>query len=192
MFRGKTTFTVRFHGYGGQGVKTMANMLAKAAIVNGAYAQAFPEFGPERRGAPVKAFSRFSMEPIKTREEIEKPDFIVVMDQSILKLPDVGIGAGSDTNYLIQTDLPAAEIKNEHSLAPERHHIYCVDSQGIVSEYQNQVHLSIPMIGKFIQITELVPLDTIKEVIRREFLEKIGEEKMILTEKALEETYQQV
>ncbi|MFH1182967.1 MAG: 2-oxoacid:acceptor oxidoreductase family protein [Candidatus Moraniibacteriota bacterium] len=192
MFNNKRMFTVRFHGYGGQGVKTIANLLGKAAIANGIYAQAFPEFGPERRGAPVKAFARFSMEPITTRSEIEKPDFIVVMDQNILNLPEVRKGAGSDTNYLIQTDFPAVEIKNKYSLMPERHHIYCIDSESAVSEYQNQVHLSIPMIGKFIQVTELVPLDTIKEVIKKEFIDKIGEEKTILTEKALEEAYQQV
>lgn len=167
-------------------------MLGKAAITSGIYAQAFPEFGPERRGAPVKAFARFSMVPITTRSEIEKPDFIVVMDQNMLDQPEVKMGAGSDTNYLIQTELPALEIKNKYSLIPEHHHIYCIDSQGIVSEYQNQVHLSIPMIGKFIQITELVPLDTIKEVIKNEFFDKIGEEKTILTGKALEEAYQQV
>lgn len=192
MFHGKKTFTVRFHGYGGQGVKSLANVLGKAAIASGIYAQAFPEFGPERRGAPVKAFCRFSMEPITTRSEIEKPDFIVAMDQNILRLPEVNAGAENETCYIIQTGLPAAEIKEKYSLIPEYHHIYCIDSQEIVADYQNQVHLSIPMIGKFMQVTELVPLDTIKEVIKNEFIGKIGEEKAQLAEKVLEQAYHQV
>ena len=192
MFHGKSTFTVRFHGYGGQGIKTIANLLGKAAIKNGLYAQAFPEFGPERRVAPVKAFCRFSMEPITNRSEIEKPDFIAIMDSNIIKLPEVALGAGEDTGYLVQTDLPAKEIKEKYSLIPEYHHIYCIDSQSVVADYQNKVHLSIPVIGKFIQVTELVPLDTIKEVVHDEFWAKIGEEKTLLAEKALEETYHQI
>lgn len=192
MFHGKTAFTVRFHGYGGQGIKTLAFVLAKTAIKSGIYAQAFPEFGPERRGAPVKAFSRFSTEPIKTRSDIDKPDFIVIMDLNVFNLADTQKGASADTQYLVQTDLLPVEVKEKYSLAADHHHIYCIDSQNIVSEHQNQVHLSIPVIGKFIQVTELVPLDVAKEVIKREFREKIGEEKTALTEKVLEEAYQQV
>lgn len=192
MLHGKKTFTVRFHGYGGQGIKTMANLVAKAAIANGIFAQAFPEFGPERRGAPVKAYARFSMDPITTRSEIENPDFIVVLDQNILDLPEVRVGANIYTSYIIQTELTALEIKEKYSLIPEHHHIYCIDSLELIAEYQNQVHLSVPMIGKFIQVTELVPLDIIKEVIKIEFIDKLGEEKTILTEKALEEAYQRI
>lgn len=192
MFHDKTTFTVRFHGYGGQGVKTLANVLAKAAIRNGMYAQAFPEFGPERRGAPVKAFGRFSSEPIKTRSEIEKPDLVVIMDQNTLNSKEAKEGVEDETQYLVQTDLLPTEIKEKYSLSSNHRHIYCIDSQSVAAEFQNQVHLSIPVIGKLIQVTEIVPLDVAKETIRAEFSEKIGGEKTALAEEALEKAYQQV
>jgi len=170
----------------------MANLIAKAAIGSGMYAQAFPEFGPERRGAPVKAYARFSTEPIMTRSEIEKPDFIIVMDKSLLNLEATQKGVSDKTKFLVQTNLPAESLKKEYNFLPDHHHIYCIDSTGIIAEYQNQVHLSIPMVGKFLHVTELVPLDTVIDELKKEFLEKIGEEKTKLAEKALEESYYQV
>ncbi len=76
---------VRFHGRGGQGAVTSAEMLALAAIEEGKYAQGFPSFGPERRGAPVVAFARVNDKPIRLRSKIYQPDIVVVLDQSLLK-----------------------------------------------------------------------------------------------------------
>ena len=74
---------VRFHGRGGQGAVTSAELMAQAAIAEGKYAQAFPSFGPERRGAPLQAFLRISDEPIRLREKIYEPDIVVVLDPSL-------------------------------------------------------------------------------------------------------------
>lgn len=83
---------IRFHGRGGQGAVTSAELLALAAIEEGKYAQAFPSFGPERRGAPVLAFCRISDEPIKIRANIYEPDIVVVLDASLLKIVNVASG----------------------------------------------------------------------------------------------------
>jgi len=192
MFNNQSAFTVRVHGFGGQGVKSLANILAQAAISAGLHAQAFPEFGPERRGAPVKAYGRFSLEPIMTRAQIEKPDFVIILDPSIFRIESTFEGLGEKTQFLLNTGLLPAEAKETYGLAPDHHQINCVDAAALVSEQGNKVHPSIPVIGRFIRITELVPLDKVKEVIAQEFLDKIGEEKTRLSERVLEQAYYQV
>ena len=192
MFNNQPNFSIRVHGYGGQGIKSIANILAKAAIEEGLYAQAFPEFGPERRGAPVKSYARFSGSPIMLRSHIENPDFVIILDTNVLNLDATREGVNKETHFLIQTDLTPQEIKKEFSFLPERHFIHCIDGNAWVAQYGNKIHSSIPVIGKFIQITEVVPLETIKEVITKEFFKKIGEEKTNLTQKALEEAYHQI
>jgi pyruvate ferredoxin oxidoreductase gamma subunit len=88
----KKMIEIRFHGRGGQGAVTSAELLALAAIGEGKYAQAFPSFGPERRGAPVVAFCRISDEPIRIRANIYEPDIVVVLDSSLLKIVNVAAG----------------------------------------------------------------------------------------------------
>lgn len=192
MFKNKSTFSVRVHGYGGQGIKTIANILAKSAIASGMYAQAFPEFGPERRGAPVKAYARFSSEPIMTRTNIEKPDFIIIMDVNTFNLESTKEGLGADTHFLINTDQLPIDVKKEFEIPTDHHLINCVDTNSIVADHDNMVHPSIPIIGRFLKITELIPLESVKEIVTQEFKEKIGEEKMIATEKALDEAYYKI
>ena len=92
---------IRFHGRGGQGAVTSAELLALAAIGEGKYAQAFPSFGPERRGAPVVAFCRISDEPIRIRANIYEPDLVVVLDASLLKI--VNVAAGLKPNGILVT-----------------------------------------------------------------------------------------
>ena len=86
----KSLIEIRWHGRGGQGAVTSAEMLAQAAISEGKYAQAFPSFGPERRGAPVQAFNRVdSREPVRIRADITQPDVVVVLDPSLLSIVNV-------------------------------------------------------------------------------------------------------
>lgn len=192
MFNNQGAFTVRIHGFGGQGIKSLANILASAAIDAGLHAQAFPEFGPERRGAPVKAYGRFSLEPIMTRAPIEKPDFIIIVDPHTFQVESTLEGAGEKTQFILNTGLMPAEAKETFGLEVDHHQINCVDAASLISGSGNKVHITIPIIGKFIRLTELVPLDKIKETITQEFLDKIGEEKTRLSEKVLEEAYYQV
>src|SRR5512147_339759 len=83
---------IRFHGRGGQGAVSSAELAALAAIEEGKFAQAFPSFGPERRGAPVMAFVRVSEKPIVTREKIYEPDIVIVLDPTLLKIVNVEAG----------------------------------------------------------------------------------------------------
>ena len=103
---------IRWHGRGGQGSVTSAELLAQAAISEGKYAHAFPSFGPERRGAPVLAFVRISNEqPIKIRAEVTQPDIVVVLDSSLLRIVNVTSGLKANGIVVINTRKQADELK---------------------------------------------------------------------------------
>ncbi len=102
---------IRIHGRGGQGGVTSAELLAKAAIDKGKYAQAFPSFGPERRGAPVEAFVRVSDEPIKIREKIYEPDVVLVLDPTLLDVVKVDAGLKEKGLVVVNTPEQAESVK---------------------------------------------------------------------------------
>ena len=107
---------VRIHGRGGQGAVTSAEMVALAAISEGKYAQAFPSFGPERRGAPVLAFIRVSSDPIKLRCDIREPDVVVVLDPALIPVVNVMSGLKKGGIIIVNTGKPVAQIKQEFSI----------------------------------------------------------------------------
>lgn len=190
MFNLAPDFSLVIHGYGGQGVKTLASILAEASINHGLYAQAFPEFGPERRGAPVKAFVRLSAEPVLSRSPIEKPDFVVILDLNIFNLEEVRNGWTEETTFLVNSEMEAKELKKRFGLISDYHKINTVDVKSYLVDERASVHPSIPVLGRFLGITELIPLEEIKDVLREKFLHKLGEKKMGLTDDVLAESYQ--
>jgi pyruvate ferredoxin oxidoreductase gamma subunit len=98
---------IRWHGRGGQGAVTSAELLAQAAISEGKYAQAFPSFGPERRGAPVQAFNRIDrQEPVRIRADITEPDVVVVLDPGLLSIVNVTSGLKENGMVIINTSKP--------------------------------------------------------------------------------------
>ncbi|MEE9555963.1 MAG: 2-oxoacid:acceptor oxidoreductase family protein, partial [Candidatus Adiutricales bacterium] len=105
---------VRFHGRGGQGAVTSAELVALAAIEEGRYAQAFPLFGPERRGAPVTAFLRVDDQQIRLREQIYEPDIVVVLDPTVMNILAVDDGLKDDGLLVINTNRDAASIRDEY------------------------------------------------------------------------------
>src|SRR5512142_2733974 len=104
---------IRFHGRGGQGAVTSAELTALAAIGEGKYAQAFPSFGPERRGAPVMAFVRVSDTPIRTREKVYEPDIVVVLDPSLLQIVNVEAGLKSSGMVILNTKKSVEEVRKD-------------------------------------------------------------------------------
>lgn len=104
---------IRFHGRGGQGAVTSAELMALAAIAEGKYAQAFPSFGPERRGAPVQAFLRLSDTPIKLREKIYEPDVVVVLDPSLLATANVKAGLKAGGTLVANSAKAVSAVRGE-------------------------------------------------------------------------------
>jgi 2-oxoacid:acceptor oxidoreductase gamma subunit (pyruvate/2-ketoisovalerate family) len=165
---------VRWHGRGGQGGVTSAELLAKAAYIDGYKGvQAFPYFGAERRGAPVKAFTRISNEEINVRSQIYTPDIVAVLDSTILDLIDVTEGLKEDGKVIINTPKKAKEME------VKKGHVYTYDGTGIALKNGLLVGglpvINTTMLGAFAKATGLVKLETIQQVIRSKWKGKTGE-----------------
>jgi len=115
---------IRWHGRGGQGAVTSAELVARAAIDEGKYAQAFPSFGPERRGAPVLSFNRIRRDrPVRNRTDITEPDIVIVLDPSLIHIANVTSGLKKGGTLIINTKKPFEEIEKEFGSdwSPEKH-----------------------------------------------------------------------
>lgn len=157
---------IRFHSLGGQGAVTLINLLAKAGDMVGKHVQAFPFFGAERRGAPVRAYLRVDDEPIALRSQIYTPDFLVVMEPSLL---EAAVAEGTKEDTVILMNAPEGEAEKESEGLPFA--IYAVDATSISVELgmvvEGMAVLNIPFLGAVSYVTELFSLDVITEVIRR-------------------------
>jgi len=175
---------IRFHGRGGQGAVTAANLLADAAVREGKYAQAFPYFGAERRGAPVVAFARISDRPIEIHSKIENPDIIVVLDPKLFELTDVT--AGLKDNGIVVANSPARPP------VEDKYRVYCVDATRIAKELGLIVSgwpvVNTTMLGAFVKATGLVSIDSVIAAIKDEFSGRLGELNAEAARRALEET----
>jgi len=165
---------IRWHGRGGQGGVTSAELLAKAAYRDGYKGvQAFPYFGAERRGAPVKAFTRIADEVINVRSQIYTPDIVAVLDSSILDLIDVTEGLKDNGKVIINTPKAASEIKLPKG------HVYTYDGTGIALKNGLLVGglpvINTTMLGAMAKATGLVKLETVQQVIRDNWKGKVGE-----------------
>ena len=107
----KDTIEIRWHGRGGQGAKTAALLLADVAFKTGKYVQGFPEYGPERMGAPITAYNRISSDPIRVHSNIYTPQYVVVVDESLLESVDVTAGLKEDGAIVINTPKTPDEVR---------------------------------------------------------------------------------
>lgn len=147
---------IRWHGRGGQGAVTASIVLAEAASYEGLYAQAFPEFGPERRGAPVRAYTRLSRSPIRSRSPILNPDVVVVLDPSLP--PQVYLqGLKSDGLLVLNSKLPAREVSEKLGVP----RVVVVDATGIALRTLKTPIVNIAMLGALARILEFITLDSI-------------------------------
>lgn len=150
---------IRFHGRGGHGVKTSAIILAEAFLKRGKHVQAFPEFGPERRGAPVKSFARISNEKITTHEPIENPDFVVILDDSLADLQEVAEGVSPKTIFIINS----SKESNFKNLPKATTHI--IDAAKISIETIGKTVVNTVMLGALAGIMEENILNELKEEV---------------------------
>ncbi len=181
---------IRFHGRGGQGAVTSAELTALAAIQEGKYAQAFPSFGPERRGAPVLAFVRVSDSPILTREKIYTPDIVVVLDPSLLKIVNVGAGLKSGGIAIINSKKEPDEIRAEAGLG-DNVRIALVDASTIAMETMKLPITNTTMLGALVKATGVVSLESLKTPLENRF-GKIAKVNIEACNRAFEETLVEV
>ncbi len=176
---------IRWHGRGGQGAVTSAALVAQAAINEGKYAQAFPSFGPERRGAPVQAFVRISnKEPIRIRAEIREPDIVVVFDPRLLHIAKVTSGLKEGGTLVINSRRQFKDIEAEFGTNWQ---LAIIDATTIAHELLGVNIVNTTMIGALIRVTEVVGLDSLFEPLNERF-GRLAEKNINAMKRAYEET----
>ena len=154
---------IRWHGRGGQGAKTAALLLADVAFKTGQYVQGFPEYGPERMGAPITAYNRISRSPIRVHSNIYTPDLVVVVDETLLHSVDVTAGLKEDGAIIINTPKVREEILP--LLNGYKGNVYTVDARKISIETLGKNFPNSPMLAAAVAVSGVMERDTfIKEM----------------------------
>lgn len=181
---------IRWHGRGGQGAVTAAKMVAEVALGQQKHFQAFPEYGPERSGAPIVAFTRISDEPIQIFSGVEHPGIVAVLDPSLLTIVDVTKGAPDDAIVLINSDLPPAALRAKAHMQGRQ--LYTVAATKIAVETIGRAIPNTPMVGALVRIAGLFPLESVVEFMRAEFGKKFPPKVVEGNVAALTRAYQEV
>lgn len=168
-------FEIRWHGRGGMGAVTAADLTASAAIKAGFYALAFPEFGAERRGAPVTAYTRIDERVIYDRTPITNPDAIVVLDPFMITSPRILAGIKEGGYLIANTSKDPAEVLDQLSLRRLKVTTATVDATEIAMQVFKQPIVNTAMIGALIGVTNIVPLEEVLSVVRERFPERLAE-----------------
>ncbi|NLA38531.1 MAG: pyruvate ferredoxin oxidoreductase subunit gamma [Methanomicrobiales archaeon] len=170
---------LRIHGRGGQGSVTAAELIAFAAFEGGVYAQAFPAFGVERRGAPVQAFVRFSDEKIRLRSQIYEPDYIIVQDSTLIGDVDVFKGMRAGGVAIVNT-----EKADFDSNVPEGVKVYIVDATTIALEELGVPITNTTLMGAFAAATGEIKLESLEHALRNRFSGSMADKNVKAAERA--------
>ena len=150
----KDLIEIRWHGRGGQGAKTASLLLADAAFNTGKYIQGFPEYGPERMGAPITAYNRISNNPIRIHSNIYEPDYVVVVDDSLLEAVDVTAGLKPDGAIVINTTKSGNELKP--LLNGYTGDVYTIDARKISLETLGKYFPNTPMLAAIVKVSGVI------------------------------------
>ena len=188
----KDLIEIRWHGRGGQGAKTASLLLADAAFNTGKYIQGFPEYGPERMGAPITAYNRISTNPIKVHSNIYEPDYVVVVDDTLLTAVDVTAGLKEDGAIVINTTKTADEIKPV--LNGYNGKVYTIDAKKISEEALGRYFPNTPMLAAIVKVTEIMPEDDFIKDMEQSFKHKFAKKPEVIdgNMKALEMALKEV
>ena len=188
---GKLT-EIRWHGRGGQGAKTAALLLADAAFNTGMYIQGFPEYGPERMGAPITAYNRISDERIKIHSNIYEPDYVVVVDESLISAIDVTSGLKETGAIIINTDKEPDEVKKH--LKGYKGKVCTIDARKISEETLGRNFPNTPMLGAVVVVGNIMEPQKFLEDMKESFAHKFKTKPEIIegNMKAIERAMQEV
>ena len=179
---------IRWHGRGGQGVKTAAEVLAEAAIRDGKYVQSFPEYGPERMGAPVLAFNRLSEERIDVHSNVYSPNHVIVLDPTLLESGNTTQGLDLQGTLLVNTDESPENIRERTGFKGK---IITVDATKIAKEEIGRPIANTTCLGAFVGISGITSLDNVKESVRGHLGSKLGEKVIEANMRALQRAYEE-
>ncbi len=176
---------VRWHGRGGQGIVTVSRLLAQAALLDGKYVQAFPEFGPERAGAPVTGFTRISDEPISIHSRIYNPNVVVLVDPTLLGKVDVTQGLVKGGTIVANTEKEPQALKED--LKVEDIKVYTVNAARIALDILGRPIYNTAMLGALLKVIPLASMNSMIKVVKERFPGTIGEKNVAVIKRAYKE-----
>ena len=183
---------IRWHGRGGQGAKTASLLLADAAFNTGKYIQGFPEYGPERMGAPITAYNRISSNPITIHSNIYEPDYVVVVDDTLLESVDVTSGLKETGAIVINTTKSADYLKKV--LKNYKGSIYTIDARKISEEALGKYFPNTPMLAAIVKVSGIMSDEALLEDMKGSFKHKFAKKPEVIdgNMKALEMALKEV
>ncbi|MDO4869899.1 MAG: 2-oxoacid:acceptor oxidoreductase family protein [Bacillota bacterium] len=161
---------IRWHGRGGQGAKTACLLLADAAFDSGKYVQGFPEYGPERQGAPITAYNRITDSPCKVHSNIYKPDYVVVVDETLLGTVDVTSGLSEDGAIIINTDKDAEDLRP--LLRGYKGRICTLNARRIAEDNLGKNYPNTPMLAAVVKVSKVIEERKFVEDMKHSFEHK--------------------
>ena len=189
----KDLIEIRWHGRGGQGAKTAALLCADAALASGKYIQAFPEYGPERMGAPVLSFNRISSKPILLHSGVTNPSVVIVLDPTLTDSVDITEGIPDGGVIIINTGKCPADIRKELNI-PAAIKVFTVDASGISKETIGREIPNTPMLGAFVKATGILDFKEMLEATKKKLEKKFRNKPEVIAGnvKAIERAYAEV
>ena len=183
---------IRWHGRGGQGAKTASLLLADAAFNTGKYIQGFPEYGPERMGAPITAYNRISDKPITIHSNIYEPDYVVVVDDTLLEAVDVTAGLKKTGGIVINSTKDGKDLRN--ALKGYEGKIYKIDARKISMETLGRYFPNTPMLAAIVKISNVMTDEELLNDMQNSFKHKFAKKPEVIegNMKALEMALKEV
>ena len=175
----------RWHGRGGQGAWTASELLARAAIYEGKYIQSFPEFGPERMGAPVKAYTRISDEPIRLHSAVYNPNLAIVMDPTLIAT--VPVMQGLDKNGILLINSPKDPKAMKEELRMSEGQVWTVPATKIAMRILGRAITNTAMLGVVVRATNIVNMESIEQAVKDRFPESLAEKNIGVIKEAHKE-----
>lgn len=181
---------IRWHGRGGQGAVTASELLAEAALHEGKYFQAFPDYGPERMGAPIRAYTRIGPSPIHQHHQIAEPDVVVVLDPTLTEVVDVTEGLGDAGVLVVNTSLSPDQLRQQIGFRKGK--VFTVDATRIALDTVKRNVTNTPMIGALLKALEVVSKDRVRDEIKTRFDTRVSADVAKANVDAFERAYNEV
>jgi pyruvate ferredoxin oxidoreductase gamma subunit len=181
---------IRWHGRGGQGAKTAAFLLAESLIEQGKFAQGFPDYGPERMGAPIRGYNRISDEPVRLHCDVKSPGIVIVLDPTLIGSGDIAAGLKPDGTIIVNSPKSAEEMRKELKITKGA--VYTIDATGIAMEEIGRPIPNSPMIGALLKVTDLAEFESMAAIVAKKFEGKLTKEVIDGNIKAMKRAYEEV
>ena len=190
----KNLIEICWHGRGGQGAVTASKVLAESALAAGKFIQAFPEYGPERMGAPIRSFTRLSSQPITIHSQVSNPGVVVVLDPTLIGPVDVCEGLPEDGTIIVNTPEQPGDIRKMLGLDDKMASVkvFTVDATKIALETIGKNIPNTPMIGALIKATDILELSAVVEDFKKKYAKKFKPEILDGNVRAIEKAYNEV